>query len=321
MDAPKLNLQRAQWALGYLFPERYFAGRIPDKFAYPSHISNLVTEVLYNSGAATNFTILWNPQAEMDSSVPALAQYTTIADAPPADVSILQFSLSITPDNFPATGSYIQYVFSSGSWQRGSSTTGTFQWSAFDNGQIRTTPILNAPGFVLPKNFYFYTKSPAMTNMAQCRITASYLSIEYLGNPTSMAGTISRAAIFGGKTALMNFNKSRTGGLLLHQTGPLDFRRYISRYRIQDESYLKFLTPIGNQKDAGPYYIHTINCPAESQFLIKMIRIVESVPLPTLEEYINPVKEPAIALNIEDQMRIVGRNEHNASPFTDLSIK
>lgn len=390
------------WAAGYLFPELYYPSRVPDKYAFPSHMSRLATETVFTTVANTPLTIFWNPSVElaaktspMFTGVPAgvLQRLAGVSLIPHENCSIYishddnptetNVAVGVVPANLATniltSSSPSSIVYNSAIFTASSATNGLVLMltplasensnpitnptsvptlkSLFVNGGINalginpplykldaingtTTPLtpvrvraigmngayLTSPpvqvinGLSLtgvgqqPYDFnteYVYTYSAALNNAARGRLVSAYQTIEYLGNPTTLSGTISRVVLFG-RSALLNFKKSRTGGLMLHETGPLDYRKYVNRYRFADSRATSFDATTSE----GPYYITTINCPVGSQFLIKTVRVIESIPLPEIEEYVGPLKESSSAASLEDQLKVIGFASDNAPPLT-----
>lgn len=279
----------APWALGYSFPELFTPGRIPDKLTAPSHFFTLTStyQTSVNAGDS-RLGLLWNPLGETRSAVPS--------ESPDGDTST-------TPD---AT------IFPYDAWLVFKSMTGagddliTIETGKYKAGICK------------------FGQRVALRNAVRYRLVGAYLSVEYLGNPTQISGTVAACMVYG----MEAFNKLKRGtfsSTSINYVVPLDFKRYLFRYRMDsvlasqyrpNNIYPEYISEM-QQTGGNPMYALSVECPEKSQFLIKAVRYFECIPASSLEAFVGPTKEAGSSVGFEDQWKIAGDLESSA-PCIDV---
>lgn len=270
------------FALGYLFPEKFPPERVPDKTSLPSSVCSLVTHTTFTLTNG-NAAILWNPNCDtyllsrrLEIGSLNSALYGQIISGALSQISIADTSLGIDTSNVGTIFNPLTKRFNS-------------QWAPPPSGGADVN----------------FGASSSIQHMAAARLVGAYLSLEYTGSTTAMSGMITRVVV-SGYSNVPNASFLGMGSNLTEVVEPLDFKQYLFRFRHSDIYNIRYSSTLSGGFKDGPYYMIIVSgAPANAPFIIKSVRHLEFIPLPSVREITNPGVEDEDVAELPEQVKAI----------------
>lgn len=284
----------------YLYPEKFPAAKYPDMLSLPTHACSLSTQLTFSSSSLPGVPIyiLFNPLADIFNHNLLVRgdQTSPVLGAAPKTIntSSLQLSIEVGYGAF-----YEKDAILGGAWRPNWSMTLANKQPSLQYNNVAQGNTFN----------YYFQSNATLSSFSAVRLIGAYVSLEYVGNMTNIAGVVTQSVIQG-RRALQNASFETFGSNAVETTSPLDYRQYLSRYRVADFSSMSFnITDM--EATSGPFYVIVLTgVPANQQFFIKTIRHIEGVPVPSAKELVAPTPETGVA-SAAEQKNVI--NNHPAS--------